>query len=237
MQIIGHFGDTGKTAHQDGLLASARFMRGAHYSDAALLNDLPCRQGVGLQSPLISGGLLDAGRNALGIKPVNEKAQSNPAGRGMTLSPLLNGYISLRPRVRAIASKPISAKPPPEVKLLRSQLGPEQGTTWASTPATSTLPATTAAVPPIHSGIRFRPTDASTQQPATNNAGPASIHNTPQPANAAPTDRHSRMILYPPVDTAYPKKSIPAATRSATVIRTAFCACVSMRANLRLFLS
>ena len=32
-------------------------------------------------------------------------------------------------RARTIASKPISITPPPEVKLLRSQLGPEQGTT------------------------------------------------------------------------------------------------------------
>ena len=32
-------------------------------------------------------------------------------------------------RARASANKPISITPPPEAKLLRSQLGPEQGTT------------------------------------------------------------------------------------------------------------
>jgi hypothetical protein len=32
-------------------------------------------------------------------------------------------------RARAIANKPISITPPPEMRLLRIQLGPEQGTT------------------------------------------------------------------------------------------------------------
>ena len=37
----------------------------------------------------------------------------------------LGGHV----RARAIANKPISITPPPEMRLLRIQLGPEQGTT------------------------------------------------------------------------------------------------------------
>jgi hypothetical protein len=149
---------------------------------------------------------------------------------------LPNGYAALRRRVHSIA-RPISTRPPPEVKLLRSQLGPEHGTTWASTPATSTLPANTAAAPPTQRGIRARPTDPSSQHPAPNIAGPARIHNTPQPANAAPMYRHSPMIWRPARNTKNPKTSIKVATRSATAIRRTFCAGVSMSMNLRLPLS
>ena len=47
-------------------------------------------------------------------------------GRGRRLG--LQG-LGGQKRARTIANKPISITPPPEVKLLRIQLGPEQGTT------------------------------------------------------------------------------------------------------------
>jgi hypothetical protein len=52
----------------------------------------------------------------------HERACSTPRKLGLQG---LGGQI----RARTISNKPSSATPPPEAKLLRSQLGPEQGTT------------------------------------------------------------------------------------------------------------
>jgi hypothetical protein len=93
-----------------------------------------------------------------------------------------------------MASKPINTTPPPEMRLLRIQLGPEHGTTWVSTPTTTVPPATIEPAPASHSGVARRPSVSRTQQPATNITGPAKAHSIPQNEYPAPIADHSRKV-------------------------------------------
>ena len=144
-----------------------------------------------------------------------------------------SGFAGFCLRDRINANTPTKIMPPPEAKLLRSQLGPEQGITWVSTPSTNADPARVQPAPPTHQGVVFRPADPSRKQPATNITGPARSHVMPQAAYANRIECHSRITAYPALETRSPKKIM---NNAARIARQAIFIGASLLGNLHRYL-
>lgn len=88
----------------------------------------------------------------------------------------------------------ITVRTPTKPMRERSQAGPEQGSTWHIVETETTVAHTRDANPPAHSGVRLRPSDASSQTAESIMAVPQKSMSKPVRIRAALSLAHSRTI-------------------------------------------